>query len=249
MSNWSTGKKSGGPAFLQDHVTYPAALDEAHNKRGLQGIETDLLQVPDETNGNVAIVKARVEMKDGKFFEGLGDASPENVGKNIEPHIIRMAETRAKGRALRDAINKGRDIDLEDTQEEYLQGRKVGTRGPDISPMRGAAQTETFSTPDDLRDNVVQIKNARDAKEFVERFRPSNPGQSGGGATEEELEGLKALIKVYQDTGGQEKSLAAWEQRNLPGDRHVEDLTSEEVGQYEFILENMIEYVGGKDDE
>jgi hypothetical protein len=55
----------------------------------------------------VAVVKARVEMEDGRTFSGIGDACPDNVGRNIVPHIIRMAETRAKARALRDAVNVG----------------------------------------------------------------------------------------------------------------------------------------------
>lgn len=88
------------------YALYAGLLAEAH-ERGLEGIWTDLIQAPGPGNDNVAIVKARVKMADEKMFEGYGDASPPNVGKMIQPHLLRMAETRAKARALRDAINVG----------------------------------------------------------------------------------------------------------------------------------------------
>ena len=91
----------GGKRF----VLYAGLLEEAHS-RGLRSIETELLQVPDHENGEMAIVRAVVRTEDGKYT-GIGDASPENVNRAIAPHLIRMAETRAKARALRDAINVG----------------------------------------------------------------------------------------------------------------------------------------------
>jgi hypothetical protein len=87
-------------------VLYAGLLDQAH-EQGLRSIRTQLLQSPSPENGETTICQAVVEMGDGRVFSGIGDATPQNVGRNIVPHAIRMAETRAKARALRDAINVG----------------------------------------------------------------------------------------------------------------------------------------------
>lgn len=87
-------------------VLYAGLLDEAHTI-GLRSIETELIQVPTAQNNKVAICSAKVTMEDGRTFSGIGDASPDNVSRNIVPHIIRQSETRSKARALRDAVNVG----------------------------------------------------------------------------------------------------------------------------------------------
>ena len=110
-------------------VLYAGLLEEAHS-RGLRSIETELLQVPEKENGEVAIVKASIRTEEGKFA-GIGDASPQNVNRAIAPHLIRMAETRAKARALRDAINVGV------TAFEELGGEEEGVESTGTQERNG----------------------------------------------------------------------------------------------------------------
>jgi len=84
---------------------YAGLLARAHDD-GLKSVITELLQIPTKDNHMVAIAKAQVTTSKGSF-NGIGDACPENVNRKIVPHLIRMAETRAKARAMRDAVNIG----------------------------------------------------------------------------------------------------------------------------------------------
>ncbi len=123
-------------------VLYAGLLDEAH-ARGLRSIETELLQVPSAENGEVAIARAVVRTEDGKF-SGIGDASPQNVGRAIAPHVIRMAETRAKARALRDAINVG----VAALEEMGGEGEEPAAPARDRAEQaRGAAATQMAGVP------------------------------------------------------------------------------------------------------
>ena len=86
-------------------ITYEGLLDLAH-KEGLQSIETNLIQIPTKDNDYLAIVQATAYAKDKKFM-GIGDCDNKSANSMIAPHKIRMAETRAKARALRDFTNIG----------------------------------------------------------------------------------------------------------------------------------------------
>jgi hypothetical protein len=108
------------PRFIQlrqgkPFASYPGLLDLMHQlSEGYFSIETDIVQLPTAENGHTAVVQARVRVFDPqdadvvrRLTTGIGDACPENVSSQMRPHLLRMAETRAKARALRDAVNVG----------------------------------------------------------------------------------------------------------------------------------------------
>lgn len=86
-------------------VLYAGLLDLAHGQ-GLRAIRTKIVQLPNDENGQTAVVSAEVETDHG-LYSGIGDANPSNVARNMAPHLLRLAETRAKARAMRDAVNVG----------------------------------------------------------------------------------------------------------------------------------------------
>lgn len=154
----------------KEFVTYEGLLNEAHSQ-GLKSVRTRLIQVPDASNGNTAIVSAEIEMEGGKVFSGLGDASPANVNSMIARHIIRMAETRSKARAMRDATNIGMAAveelggdDNEDTPASRPAPARLAT--PAQINKVAAEMARAGWTEAQGRDHLLKIYNKKSRAEL-----------------------------------------------------------------------------------
>jgi hypothetical protein len=86
----------------KEFVQFGGLLAMAH-EQGLQSLTARFITV----QADLATAEATAVFEDGRHFTECGDASPGNVGAHIRPHFARMALTRAKARALRDALNIG----------------------------------------------------------------------------------------------------------------------------------------------
>ena len=183
----------------KQYVLFAGLLDEAHS-RGLRGIDTELVQVPDDSNGSVAIVKATCEMDDGRRFSGIGDASPENVGRNIVPHLIRMAETRAKARALRDAVNVGA------TALEELSDGDDAPPTEDVGATARSRPTPIRNARSRTEEGADQSSQAVEDNGQAERTAASS--KKGGGsqkARKSQVDLLKTLATEWRGENGVER--------------------------------------------
>lgn len=127
--------KEGRKVGEKEVATYQGLLAKAHDE-GLRLLCTAIVQFPSKENGQTAIVSAEVRTGKGRFV-AIGDASPENVNRRVARHFIRMAETRAKARALRDAVNIGLVSmeELSDLSEDELDSAGTPPERP-ATPAR-----------------------------------------------------------------------------------------------------------------
>jgi hypothetical protein len=83
-------------------VQYAGLLQVAH-ERGLVSLTTKI----EHHSDSLVLASATATFADGRSFTEWADATPSNVKAHVRPHFPRMALTRAKARALRDALNIG----------------------------------------------------------------------------------------------------------------------------------------------
>jgi hypothetical protein len=201
------------PRFIIDmrgklYPTWPGVLDAAHRK-GLTRLSATLIQAPMPENGHNAICAARAEFADGQVFEEIGDASPGNVGTHLVASIIRFAATRAKGRALRDALNVGVTL-LEELPPEGAQsppGQRAAGRGPSAgsgpsaAPAQpaGAGRLPTESSGD---QRSMLIHRYGEEKARAKRLRPEEAvaGLKETMDTKEVAKMLQELVKKNNDS-------------------------------------------------
>lgn len=118
----------------RDFVVYQGLLEFAH-AIGLQRLEVEALQLPSPENEFNAMCRAVAVSKNGETFADVGDASPANVTRKIAPHVLRMASTRAKARALRDLCGIGLTCleELGET-EDVETGHRARSNPPSREP-------------------------------------------------------------------------------------------------------------------
>jgi hypothetical protein len=153
-----TRNERGDAVGEKEFVTYAGLLALAHDL-GLEEIHTTVLQMPTEANEHTAVVRALAKGKPG-LYSGLGDASPANTNRKVARHLIRVAETRAKARALRDLTNVslvafeelGGDDDADDSRRESSSGRHAAP-----TPIGEADRRRTTPASDAQRRALFRL--------------------------------------------------------------------------------------------
>jgi hypothetical protein len=149
----------------QDFVKYSGLLDLAHQKK-LTSLIAEILQFPNQENEKTAIVKAIARTGTGDTFQDLGDANPINCSSRVSKHLIRMASTRAKARALRDLTNIGITCleELGDLEEVIGNEEKGTAQKGKVKPFPKKIVKAETSTPGSNNGNGKGIVSADSSK-------------------------------------------------------------------------------------
>ncbi len=173
----------------REYVLYGGLLELAR-QRGLKRITTNTLQIPTPENGMYAVVEAEIETQDGVFKE-VGDASPNSVNRAIQPHVLRMAATRAKARAMRDAVGidlvaleELGEVPLAEEGEEPVEPEElVLSFGRHARKPLGQVAREDPAYVGWLSENARDDAVRRAAQEVLSRAASRDAGREPGGAT------------------------------------------------------------------
>jgi hypothetical protein len=188
----------------KEFVLYSGLLDLAH-QIGIKRMYVEALQYPTKDNAMEGICRATVETLHGNIYTELGDANPKNVTELVAGHILRMAATRAKARALRDMTNIGM------TCLEELGGDLDDVMGDESQkPAQKAFKPEVAQKPiqEATKPNVTQ--------ESVkpETAKPEQPAVSQNTAKPESASETPKPAKATVSSIGTDKPKLSMAQKN-----------------------------------
>ena len=150
-------KEEDGSSRVREFITYAGLLAVAHDI-GLEEMNTTVVQMPTDGNGQTAVIRAIAKGKPG-LFTGLGDANPQNVNRKVAKHLLRVAETRAKARALRDFCNIN-VVALEELGDEDVEFVSPPRQQQQPAQMQQPAQQQHHQPQ--LERGVTRIDDRRD---------------------------------------------------------------------------------------
>jgi len=179
------------------YITREGLLYYARKSGQLAGIEVEIV----EKNKDFCLVKATVLTKDGGKFEAFGDASTSNTNRMVSPHLIRMAETRAINRALREAFPIGL-CSYEELQEEVaLQTQEEQEDRWVFDEYEGEVREEKKITEQQRKKIIVLAKQLfgdawrEEIKNFIKVFGKESSKELSRKEASEIIESLLSMIE------------------------------------------------------
>ena len=154
-----------GQSFVRIH----GLLDLGHQRK-LSSMDVEILQYPTKENGMMAICKAKAQTATGDMFSDIGDANPMNCNSKVAKHLLRMASTRAKARALRDLTNIGMTCleELGDLDEVIGAEEKGTARNGKVKPFPKKVLKSATSASSPNNGNEKGTVSATETKEAKE---------------------------------------------------------------------------------
>ena len=189
----------------KEFVLYSGLLDLAH-QIGIQSIRVKTIQYPTKENGLEAICEAHVESKNGENFIEIADANPNNVAPLVKAHILRMAATRAKARALRDFTNIGITCleelgNIDDLEND--NGNRTSKAQKPQTPERNAGTNDakTKNSSNKKKTETAQAKKKENPKKESSDSNTASNGPKMSAAQK------KAILNLAKRRGLSEEDL------------------------------------------
>lgn len=212
-------------------------------------ITTSLTQEPTEANGHTAVASAEVAILDEKGVvvrstSGIGDASPTNTNRMVALHTRRMAETRAKARAMRDLCNVGVAAFEElggdpDEHERMTHTQAQQSRGG--APAQQQVQRNKPQPPPNAKSYLHPNNNGAAPRPQSAPQQSSKPAIRRAGPAEETITVNKKpytrsqVVAKYEEIIGKLKDVGLELEQRLPETAPLQELvdhTTELHGAY-----------------